>query len=156
MVRYLSTLRCQAPELDRMLMRAMKMWNCPTSLPEPSPRYDVGSMNESSVSKTGLPKVTPCFHRPQPVPLSRDHPANHILDPVSRILLHYVEPHNTTGLTLEVLYERTEQLVVSVTARLRAPIESLLMCRAFEMHIQARQPTKHLSAQIALVAGSIP
>lgn len=88
--------------------------------------------------------------------LPRNHPANHVLDPISRLLLHLLEAHHPTSLALHVLNQPTQHSERLRASCFWATIHGLFMNWAFDVTVQAVQGGEDVGAEIALVSVAIP
>jgi hypothetical protein len=81
---------------------------------------------------------------------SRNHPAHHVRDSTSSLLLDDVKSHQTTALALNMLHKAAKQLEI------RAAIKGLFMSRALDMAVQSLKLLKGFVTEVTLVTVSIP
>jgi hypothetical protein len=89
-------------------------------------------------------------------PLSSNHPTNHILNPTLRLTLHHPKPHNPTTLTLNMLHQPTQHLILPPATQLRTTIQMLLMHRALDVVVQAVEGSELSGAEVAFVGLPVP
>jgi hypothetical protein len=87
---------------------------------------------------------------------SRNHPAHHVRDSNSSLLLDDVKSHQTTALALNMLHKAAKQLEILATTSFRAAIKGLFMSRALDMAVQSLKLLKGFVTEVTLVTVSIP
>jgi len=88
--------------------------------------------------------------------LITNHPSDHVLYAIPRLLLDLSESHHSTALAFKVLYQATQQLILSATTSTWTSVEVLLMIRTLEMAVQGLQSAELSITQVTLVAIAIP
>jgi hypothetical protein len=88
--------------------------------------------------------------------LSSNHSPHHARDAVSSLLLNLAKSHQSTALTLHVLNQSTEQLIVSATACLGATVYLLVVERALQVVVQTVKAAELFGAEVTLVCIAIP
>ncbi len=88
--------------------------------------------------------------------LISDHPANHTLEPILSLLLNLCKPHDTTALTLYMLNQSTQQLIVPATSSAWASIDMLLVDRATDMRVEGPEGRKLFWAEVACICVAVP
>ena len=88
--------------------------------------------------------------------LLTDHPAYHTIDAIPSLLLYLNESHDSTALTLDMLDQTAQQLVVSTTTSAGTAVYVLLMDRTTDVRVQRPKRCKLSSAKIARVGLAIP
>lgn len=116
-------------------------------------------LHSPSIKVDSTPKLQGKVDRQGSVPAIRlvsYHPAHHTLNSVLRLLLNLRKSHNSTALTLNVLDQAAQQLIVSATSHSWASIYVLVMSRAAEMSIQRMKGCELAGAEVAGICLAVP